>query len=105
MAAQRARRDVIAAGQVFQDIELLLRFAQAPLQDFNPGFGSNTCIAFIEIYAARCFPETSGIFERLPVSTELSPSAFEFISQFRRLLGIPPRVLGFHVRFRQRCRR
>src|SRR5229473_1659431 len=35
---------------------------------------------------------------------ELSPSAFKFIAQLRCLLGIPLRVLGFHVRCRRGCR-
>src|SRR5260370_24000296 len=33
LAAQRARRDVIAAGQVFPVVELRLRFPHAPLQE------------------------------------------------------------------------
>ena len=56
LAAHRARRDVIAAGQVLQCVELSLCFVYALLKDFNASFGSDGYIAIIEIYAARRFP-------------------------------------------------
>ena len=102
LAAQRALRDVFAAGQVFQVVEPHLCFVHALLQEFNAVFKSYGYVAFSEIYAARCIPETSGIFNRLQVFMELSLSAFKFIAQIRCLLGIPLGVLGFHVRSRLR---
>src|SRR5439155_22696331 len=71
---------------------------------FNAGFGSDAYIAFIEIYAAGCIPETFSIFKRLPVSAEFSLSVFELIAQLRGLRGVPFRVLGFHIRLTKRCR-
>src|SRR6267143_2302639 len=104
LAAKHTRRDVIAAGQLFQCIELRLCFVRALLKEFNASLRSDTHIAFIYIYPARGFPETSRIFKRLLVFMELSSSAFKFISQLRCLLGIPLRVLGFHIRCRRGCR-
>src|SRR5712692_4024995 len=105
LAPQRAWRDAIVSCEVFEFIELTLYLVHAPLQDFHGGFGSNAYIAFIEMYAARCFPETSRIVKRMPVFTELSPSEFKFIMQLRCLHCIPLRVLGSHVGSRRgrRC--
>ncbi len=105
LAPQRAWRDAIVSCEVFEFIDLTLYLMHAPLQDFHGGFGSNAYVAFIEIYAARCFPETSRIVNRLPVFTELSPSAFKFIMQLRCLHCIPLRVLGSDVGSRRgrRC--
>jgi len=58
-----------------------LCFVQALLKEFNASFRSDTYVAFIYIYPARRFPETSRIFKRLLVFMELSPSAFKFIAQ------------------------
>jgi hypothetical protein len=104
LAAQRAWRDAIAAGQVIESVERRLCFLHALPQDFNAGFGSDGYIAFIEIYAAGCIPETFGIFQRLLVSAELSLSVFELIAQLRGLRGVPSRVVGFHVRLTKRYR-
>src|SRR4029077_11404199 len=75
-----------------------------PLQNFNSSLWSNGDIAFVEIYATRCFSQTSRIVDGLPVFTELSLSAFEFIAQLRCLHRVPLRVLSSHIRFRRRRR-
>jgi hypothetical protein len=98
LAAQRAWLNFVAACQVFKVVELRLRFAHALPNDFNSGFGRDADVAVIEIYAACRRLKARCIFDGLTVPIELSPSALEFIAQFRRLLRIPPRVLGLHVR-------
>ncbi len=55
LAAERARRDIVVAGQVCQCVEIRLCFAHALLEDFNAGFRSDTDVAVIEIYAAGRF--------------------------------------------------
>jgi hypothetical protein len=105
LAAHRARRDVIATGQVFQCVELRLCFIYALPKNLNAGLRGNSNIAFNQIYAARRFPKTSRIVNRMPIFVELGLSAFKLIAQFRRLLGIPLRVWGSKVRLRCRCRR
>jgi len=85
----------LAAGQVIQSVELCLCFLRALPKDFNAGFGSDADIAFIEMYAAGCVPETLGIFKRLLVSAELSLSVFELIAQLGGLRGVPYRVVVF----------
>ena len=68
----------MAAGEVFECVELCLLFSNPALQDFNSCFGSNGNVAFVEIYAARRCPQASRIFKGLPVLTELSLPAFKF---------------------------
>ena len=54
--AQGARRDSIVTCERFECVGLTLYLACSPLQNLNASSGSNACIAFIEIYAARRFP-------------------------------------------------
>ncbi|HEX2713919.1 MAG TPA: hypothetical protein VHM88_17130, partial [Candidatus Acidoferrales bacterium] len=68
----------MAAGEVFECVELCLLLSNPALQDFNSCFGSNGDVAFAEIYAARRCPQTSRIFKGLPVLPELSLPAFKF---------------------------
>ena len=68
----------MAAGEVFECVELCLLLSNAALQDFNSCFGSNGDVSFVEIYAARHCPQTSRIFKDLPVLTELCLPAFKF---------------------------
>src|SRR5882724_4413123 len=100
LASQGARRNVIAAGQVLQCVELRLCFAYAPLKDLNAGFESDADVAFLEIYAARRSLEALCIFDRLTVALKFSLVALELCSQICRLLGVPFRILRTPVRRR-----
>src|SRR5260370_39960713 len=53
LATERAWRDVMAAGEVFQYIELRVGLLYAPLKNFNASLGRKADIACIVIYAAR----------------------------------------------------
>ena len=63
--------------EVFERIDLTLGLVCAPLQDLSARFGRDADVAFIEIYAARCFLETSGIFTTFCVLTAFTTSIGE----------------------------
>src|SRR5437879_2320562 len=85
LTPQRARRNVVAAGQVLQCVKLRLCFAYALLKDLNAGFGSDADVGFLEIYAARRSLKALCIFDRLTIALKFSLVALELRSQLYRL--------------------
>src|SRR6267142_1876919 len=62
LAAKRTRRDVIAAGQLFQCIELRLCFVRALLKEFNARLWSCSRLSFVQTTGLRLSVPARGLF-------------------------------------------